>query len=251
MPFRFPNLFIFPKKLLINSDFAILAAILFLMRLPYFQGIYIPRHDTLQVYQLFYFFYNLFLFQISLLLEELVLLAGMYVLAGLLFQRRLTVFIISLAAIFSTYWYSQIFFDLRMYYMFPWVLYFVILFFRKAKPVFLWLAIIITIFWLWGNGAYFISVWFFILALLSLCLHFQYPDAIKSLLRFSFLNIVLILFAVYLYGSYLYLFKDIFEFASIAHREASGVNHIDNFLSYGGGEEGRDQLMGRGVFFVR
>lgn len=65
-------------------------------------------------------------FYLALFLDELVLLAGTYLLARFLFRRRLTVVFVCIAMTGSTLWFAQPWFNFHLYYFVPLSAYFVL-----------------------------------------------------------------------------------------------------------------------------
>lgn len=275
------------KQLFLRSlkrfDFAILTLCLVCFHLPYFNPLFIPRHDTRSIFELFHFFYNefffngqlaqwmpyysygipssyfqfyaltpssyflffigwlfkitdvLWLFKISVLGEYLILLLGMYLLSRQLFSSRKTAFFICLGSLCaSDYWYFQLFFSSRIFYMFPLAAYFLILLFRYRRPLYLWLSGIVVMAWMSGNPQYFVVLWAFILFVLGFIFLMKDKSIWRCLFEKSISNVFLgiILFAIV--GAYFYQLVDMTSFARIASRSSKGSNSLGLFLTYGG-----------------
>ena len=179
----------------------------------------------------------LVLFKMSLLAEKLVFLLGLYLLSLALFSRRSTALIVCLGAVCSFYCYAQIFFELRMFYMFALAAYFLVLFFTKRRPEFLWLTGITAIFWWMGAPPYFISLWFFVFCVMSF-IFFLYDKSIwRCVFERSWTNILLFTIFVSLLFIYIYQLRTILSSVDILEgtgRGAGGKNSLGMFLTYGG-----------------
>jgi hypothetical protein len=81
-----------------------------------------------------------FLFKCSVVLEEFGLLFGTWLLSRQLFKNRVTVLFVCLGTIASTLWIPQINWNFRIYSMLPLIFYLILMFFRKGRPHYLWLA---------------------------------------------------------------------------------------------------------------
>lgn len=269
---------------IINYDYLVLAAITFLANFPVFNPAFLPRHDSMAVFQIFYFFYNelffhhqvahwfpygtcgllgyflqlsltpvsylvmligwllkiknaLLLFKLAMLGEQLVMLSGMYLLCRVLFSARSTRFIVCSAAVLSTIWFNQVYFNFRIYYMSGWVCYFMVLFLKEKKPRFFWLTGITGIIWALGNSPYFICLWFFVFTIMASV--FLLKD--KKIFRALFLpgRLDFLLFLLFLASScgYLYFLKSASGFTAITtplRDSVAGRNSLLTFLIYGG-----------------
>jgi len=179
----------------------------------------------------------LILFKMSLLAEKLILLLGLYLLSRELFSQRSTAFIVSLGAVCSFYCYAQVFFELRMFYMFPLTAYFLVLFFTKRRPEFLWLTGITAIFWWMGAPPYFISLWFFVFCVIGFVFFLYDPKIWRSVFERSRTNILFFGIFVLLLFLYIYQLRTVLSSVSILEgtgRGASGKNSLGMFLTYGG-----------------
>jgi hypothetical protein len=170
--------------------------------MPSFLNIVLPRHDTLLIFQSFYFFYNeffffneiplwvpfgfygvqsdfflitlltpsnylaaiigwllnikdvLFLFNLSLFFEQLILLFGTYLVAQNLFKYKTTIVFVCVTVICSTVLLTQLYFNFRFYEYLPLIIYFIIKFFSEYKPQHLLIAMNIFIIALFGLAPY-------------------------------------------------------------------------------------------------
>jgi len=263
-------------------DFLLLAAVVVVLNLPYFFELYLPHHDTKQVFETFYFFYNelfffgqiphwepfynygvpavhdqlmvltpmsyvamllgfllriknaFFLFKISLVLDHLVLLLGLYLISRHLYVKRLTCFLISLSGIMVVYWQRQIFFNFHLGYMFLLMIYFLLLFFEQKDNKYLWATGIVLLAAVMGISSYNLVLWVFVLFVFFTVL-FLYDRGIwRSLLRWSWPNIGLLLILILWGFCFLYSLKDMLGHAQLIHRIMEGKNSLGFFLTWGG-----------------
>ncbi len=76
----------------------------------------------------------------SIVLEEVAFLVGVYLLACKLFERRLTVTFVCLAAVGTIFWPIQVYFNFRIYYLVPFMLLFALEFMETGDFRFVWAA---------------------------------------------------------------------------------------------------------------
>ena len=124
---------------------------------------------------------TLLLAKIAMLLNELLLALGLYLLSRELFSLPLTQFLVSIGGVLSISWFGQAMFNLFLYYMLPLVMFLVFNFFKTKKPTYLFLAGITEICSLLGNVKYAVPLHFWILALFAAVLVWEYPQAVKRL----------------------------------------------------------------------
>ncbi len=177
----------------------------------------------------------LFLFKLSVLFDQLMLLIGIYLLSRVLFIHRITIILICLSAIFSTVWITQIYWNLQIVYLFPLTFYFIISFFQKRQPQSLWIAGIISILSLGGSVAYFAPLFLFIISILCFVFLLKYRDAWRCLFCRSYKNIIFfILFAV-ISSSFLYFVFNSQDFLTMYHagRTDDLKISLESFLTHG------------------
>jgi hypothetical protein len=98
----------------------------------------------------------LFLFKLAALLDQLVLLVGVYSLSTRLFSHRLTRLLVCIGVIaVSGFWAIHLNWNLRMYYCIPLVLLALIKFYDTSHFAYLSLAGLLALLSLMGNGTYF------------------------------------------------------------------------------------------------
>lgn len=270
-------------KILQRWDFAILALIVVVINIPYLPDAYVPTHDTMYGFQLFYFFYNnfyfygeiaqwmpydsfglisnheqlafltpfnyllgfigamlrldnvLLLFKLSIVFQQLVFLSGMYLLSRSVFSNRATTFTVCLAS-FScgADLYYQLYYFFSIFYMFPMAAYFLLMFFKRQQPEYLWLTGITVMFWETGEVIYHICLWFFILTVMSGVLWSRQRDILKCLFKRSWANLVLFAVFLSLVLSFYVLLKDFVAGVDLRSRDAGGHNSLGMFLTWAG-----------------
>jgi hypothetical protein len=113
---------------------------------------------------------SLFLFCITHCLEHLLLLLGMYLLSRKLFVERTTVFCVCFTVVSTVMWSEQMFWNFRLYYLFPFAFYFLLRLKEEEKGQFAWLAAMMAVLGPLGSPLYFYPLWGFILTVFSLSL---------------------------------------------------------------------------------
>jgi hypothetical protein len=101
----------------------------------------------------------LWLFKLALLLEQCVFVFGVFLVAKQLFRERATALLLGVAAVGTTVWYAQVWWNLRIYYLLPLVLYFWFSFLATRRPARFWLAGVTGVAWSVGNLAYLVPLW--------------------------------------------------------------------------------------------
>ena len=120
----------------------------------------------------------LFLFNVGIFLDQLILLLGTYLLSRTIFKKMATTIFVCLSVIGSTVLIMQIYWSFRIYYLLPLIFYFIHLFFRTYRPQYLLLSMFVFIISTSGNVPYMITVSLIALTVLSPFLFFT---NIKSL----------------------------------------------------------------------
>jgi len=176
----------------------------------------------------------LWLFKISVLGEYFIFLLGTYLLSRQIFSKRKTVFLICLASLCSPdYWYFQIFFSLRIFYMFPLAAYFLISFFRQRRPFYIWLSGLVVMAWMSGNPQYFAMLWAFVLFILGFIFFMGDKSVWRCLFEKSVSNMLCGVVFLAMAGAYCYQLIDIMSFAHVVSRGSGGGNSLGMFLTYG------------------
>jgi len=177
------------------------------------------------------------LFKLSILFNQLILLAGLYKLSGLLYQNRATVIFVCAGFVCSMVCYSQIFFNFRLFYTVPFILYFLILFCRTSRPRHFWSAAIIYLASMHGNLFYFSIIWLVLSFAVLLFLSWNRWHIFRALLSRSASNVIpfsIVVFLTLLYIGFLLLLTQDLTINVPGRDPVSGKISIENFLSYGG-----------------
>jgi hypothetical protein len=176
------------------------------------------------------------LFCVARLGEQLVFLLGMFLLSRTLFRRRSTVFLVCLAAAGGLSWYWHSFFNLRLVYVFPLAILFLVWFFERRRPEFLWLSGLCCVFA--GQGAsYILCVWLFVLLIISSVLFFAHRSAWRWILSRSWSNVLALSLFVAMAGSFVYTSVTAvqgFTFTKANRDPQSGRVLLDDYLHHGG-----------------
>ncbi|MBI2495623.1 MAG: hypothetical protein HYW10_03515 [Candidatus Omnitrophica bacterium] len=178
----------------------------------------------------------LLLFKGSVILEQLVLLLGMYLLSRQLFSRRSTVLLVCLGAVGSTVWYAQYHFNFRIFYMFPLVVHLLIRFFETHQSAWLWVAGITTVAWALGNVPYFVAPWLLTLSIIVLVLFSADRKSWRALRARSRGNVLTLTLFTVAVAVYLYQVAKAadFTFLSAGRDATTGAVGIQPFLYHGG-----------------
>ena len=110
---------------------------------------------------------SLLLFKLSILVEQLAFLLGMHLLSRELFRTRLAALLVCAGAVLSVNGSAQIWWDFRIYSLFPLGLYFLVRFFGQGAAVHLWLAGAAFAVSLLGNLPYFGPLYLFLVAVVA------------------------------------------------------------------------------------
>ncbi len=189
----------------------------------------------------------LFLFKLSMLAEQAVFLMGVYLLAGALFTRRRTVFLVCLMCIGSTVWYAQIYLNFRICYLLPLMLYFIWRFFKDQSGAYFWLAGILAVFGSLQNTNYAVVVCLYILFLFFMALWVREPLALRYVFKRSLTNLsCFLIFTVSTAGFlyFLFLSMDHMVLLSFGRDAKTGVVDLDTFLAWGGNARWPDLFRG-------
>lgn len=107
----------------------------------------------------------LWLFKFSLLLEQMMMLYGCFLLCGKLFRNAATRIFVCLALLMSTVWLLQVYWNFRIYYLLPLVLYLLLDWMDTGRFRALALAGLVSVFSLVGNIVYYGALYFVLLML--------------------------------------------------------------------------------------
>ena len=179
----------------------------------------------------------LLLFKISVVAEQIAFVYGVYLLSRRLFPTRTTALVLGLSAAATTVWFSQQWWDLRIYYLLPLVLYFLVGWLEDARTERLWLAGITGVAWGIGGLPYWIPLWISLLLLIVAVSARNYRRLAASLLTPSRANLLALAAFLAVAACYGYLLLHAADHAvvDVANRDPlTGKVDEENFRRYGG-----------------
>jgi len=265
----------------VDASFLFLISVVVILNFPYARGSFFPRHDTMYVFENFYFFYNEFffnnnlpqwmpygiygitsgtaqiatltpadylvfafgklfaiknviaLFKSAVLLDQLIFLSGIYFLSHFFFKRKIVVLMVCLAAFCSMEWFHQYYFNFKLYNLFPWVIYWGVLFWESRRAVFFWMAGVTVVLWALGSWYYFSILWFWLMAVMGVALFMTTPGSLRGLsCRFRSDVIGMVIFFALL-AAYGFFLKNSFHEVAVLTR-STVANSLLTFIRYGG-----------------
>ena len=201
--------------------------------LPYMEFMSVGCNISFLIGKIFSIKSTLLLFKLSVLMDQLVLLIGMFLLSRLLFKRRITVFIVCLSVLASICWGGFIEFQLYLFYLIPLIIYFFIKSFESKDIRFFWMGVLALICNVAGTTPYFFAIKFFLVSLVVILSFIKYkPD--WSFFKFNRINLVLISISFLLLISFYCQFAELRDFIDLTRRESmGGRNSLSVFLTYG------------------
>src|SRR5262245_54268462 len=180
---------------------------------------------------------SLLLFKLSILVEQLAFLLGMHLLSRELFRTRLAALFVCAGAVLSLNGSTQIWWDFRIYSLFPLGLYFLMRFFGQGAAVHLWLAGAVFAVSLLGNLPYFGPLYLFLVAVVAAVFAGRREIPWRGLLVGSRSHLAgLAVFALAAAG-YVVLVRGAMRNLDIitpGRDPASGATELSTFLYYGG-----------------
>jgi len=123
------------------------------------------------------------LFKLSLLMEQFILLVGLYKLARLLYASRLAVFMVCAGTLGTVVWCCQVWSYLRVYYLLPLMLFFLLRFFERGRGWYFWLTGATVVVSLMGNPPFYALLWLVVLGVTAGVLTLRERSAWRSLVR--------------------------------------------------------------------
>ncbi len=201
---------------------------------------------------------TLLLFQLSMLAEQLVLLAGVYRLGRFIYRSRAAVLMVCMAVMGTAVWDMQIWWNFRIYYLLPWVVYCLFVFFLEARPAYFWLAGIAGVFLVMGNVVYYVIPWALVLLALAAVLTARHGGAWRALFSPRAANVlalaVFLVCAVVLVVFLLYTLEETAVEREMRDPETGRVD-LETFLLFGGKPTGLGTILmvlfGRPVYVPR
>ncbi len=179
----------------------------------------------------------LFLFKISVLMEQLALLVGSFLLGQRLFKSKTAVHMLCIAAVGSTVWFSSLLLNFRVYYLMPFILLFLVLFIQEKKPQFFWIAGLSAMAWFMGATSYAVFIWVLIFTIFLVLMTIRQPDLWKNLFSKSKTNVFWMgLFFIVLIAFIIFVSQSLqsIDIMSPDREPVSGRMGLKTFLGYGG-----------------
>jgi hypothetical protein len=179
----------------------------------------------------------LLLFKLSLLLEQLFLLLGTYLLARELYQRALGRWLVCVGAICTADWTYQLHWNFRIYYLLPLGLYFLVRFFKRRRGHFFWLAGVTFLTSLVGTVPYHAIIYLFLLLVFCSVLLLGDRSALRPVFERSAANAVSFLAFALLAAGYVCACRESLDHVEVVadgRDLTSGAVGLKTFLTYGG-----------------
>jgi len=179
----------------------------------------------------------LLLFKFSILIEQIMLLSGTYLLSKKLYKNQTTVIFVSLCVMASTVWITQLFLNFRIYYLLPLVFYFIVDFIETKRISFFLKSLIVYIVSLIGNGTYSAALHIMIFLVMIAVLLWNYPGFFKTHFVVEWKkNLPLLAVLAILCAAYVYPFWDtaqnLVSYAPGRDSKKFDVS-VDDFVTYG------------------
>lgn len=159
---------------------------------------------------------TMMLFKLCALADQLVFLLGLHLLTKRLYACRYTRAVVCIAGIGSVVWYWQIYFDLRLFYLIPLVIYFYHRFLVDRQPWAFWAAILVMLMNMLGAVPYWAPVYLLLFLVVNAVLLPKYRCSLSSLSRPGWAGISLMLLCVA--GA-----------VSLSYVYATGMNGMQNY----------------------
>ena len=185
--------------------------------------------------------------KLSFIAEELILIVGLYVLAR---QLRLSSLASAAVAIFclgTLFPQAQIFFCLRIFYLFPLAISCWIRFIEERDPLWFWFWALLGLLDSWGNPPYFAIFWFWccllVVVLLKGAMRYVWDVSLWTQRRNMFAaGCVTVLTSLHAYFV-VHLAKGV-DIISAGRSSHTGMVSVDTFLTYGGFPDYKELLRG-------
>ena len=201
--------------------------------LPYMEFMSVGCNVSFILGKLFSVRGTLLLFKLAVVIDQFILVMGMFLLTRLLFKRRITVFIVCLSVLASICWGGFIEFQLYLFYLIPLILYFFIRSFEIKDIRFFWMGVLALICSISGTTPYFFAIKFFVVSLVVIQLFLKYRPG-WDFFKFDKINLILIGIITLLLFSFYYQLSELRSFIDLTKREAlGGQNSLGVFLTYG------------------
>ena len=177
------------------------------------------------------------LWKASIFIDQLFFLSGLYLLACLLFKNRVTVFFTVIGGVMSTVWIAQLWWNFRIFYLFPLGLYFLLTYASSRKTWRFWATGIVFAASIPGNLVYFPFFWLLILVTLFVVLGWGraevwygiVPRTVSGVMGF----VAFLLLAGIVVGHLGEMFDGLYTAVGSRDPESLGTS-LEGFLTYGG-----------------
>lgn len=180
---------------------------------------------------------SLWLFNFSVILEEMLFLTGVYLLARRLYRERLTIALVCLAAVGTSFWLIQLYWNFRLYSLVPFMLFFMLDFVQRGHARSLLLAGLFMLIALVGNVTYYAPLYLLLGTVFFVTLTGLHRKTFRwdraSFLRVDTLLVALLLAVVAL--AFFQLLAHSFDDTTlqVANRNPDKTVPLDVFLTYG------------------
>lgn len=179
----------------------------------------------------------LLLFKLAAIGEQMLFVLGTWLFARRLFESRATAIALGLAAGGTVVWYAQQWFELRIFYLLPLLLWFFRSFVDTQRPELLWLACLTAIAWAIGNVPYFVPLWSLVLAIVCAAPVIGYGRTWKDLFAPRASNWLLLAAFGAMAGIYVYSALHSIEFLAmrdLGRDPVTGLVDLETFRTWGG-----------------
>lgn len=180
----------------------------------------------------------LFLFKVAMLLEQLALLVGIYLLSQRLFLYETTIFLVSSSVLATSFFAIQIYFNFRLYYLIPLTLFFLITFFDTLDFRYLLLSGIVTGLSLCGNLSYYVPFYLFFYGVFGVVLCWPKRRSFPALFKTLMTPLTVVFFCLFLVILVLFwgMTREVFTYTMLYFPDrdhGTGTVALNTFLVYG------------------
>ncbi len=179
----------------------------------------------------------LLLFKISIIVEQIVFVSGVFILARRLYRNQSTILFVCLTAAASIVWHAAIGLNFLIYYLLPYVLYFLIRFFEEEKPQYFWLSGLMIVIWLMGSTAlYFVFLWSLLLLIIIGFLWMKKKIDLRIIIkpsRENYIALAIFLIAAVIISVFIYRSLQYIDIVSPSREAGTMRSSLLNFLTYG------------------
>lgn len=181
----------------------------------------------------------LLVLKLSMLIEQLAFITGVYMLSSRLFRHNLSTVFVCTVAVFTVFWGVQYGFNFRFYYLTPFILLLIIRFFDTGSFKYLWIGGAVAVISMLGNAPYYLPI--YIIAYSGFFLTLLFMKGLKKELRFreifslsSILFLVIFTALLFVYMDFITHVLDNSVVYSWGRDSVTGRIDLVNFLQHGG-----------------